>query len=114
MLLSRALLLLPFTLLSCVQAQDKSAAALQHAIQSLPKCAVCCDTTYMSTYTDYVKVQCLMVSVKQSSCQLSDFKCIAQDKALNAQIEKCVQQDCTIREALSTFCFALKSRLSQH
>ncbi|KAF2274394.1 uncharacterized protein EI97DRAFT_127804 [Westerdykella ornata] len=50
----------------------------------------------------YPSLQCLMGSITQSSCQLSDFQCIAQDKPLNAQIETCVKRDCTIREALTT------------
>ncbi|KAJ4299262.1 hypothetical protein N0V90_004506 [Kalmusia sp. IMI 367209] len=79
------LLALLFTLAAHVEAQNSSV-LLQAALEQLPKCAI----------------NCLVTSVSKSACELTDFYCIAHDAPLNAQMELCVQANCTIRESLTT------------
>ncbi|KAF2634256.1 hypothetical protein P280DRAFT_485620 [Massarina eburnea CBS 473.64] len=74
-----------FCLLSCGQAQN-STALLQLAIKTLPQCAL----------------TCIISGVSKSTCELSDFYCIARNKDLNTEITICVQSSCSIRESLTT------------
>ncbi|KAF1972783.1 hypothetical protein BU23DRAFT_508119 [Bimuria novae-zelandiae CBS 107.79] len=75
-----------------VEAQD-STALLQAALEQLPKCAI----------------NCLVSSVSESKCELSDFYCIAHDARLNAGMGLCVQANCTIRESLTTKNFTVRA-----
>ncbi|KAK7185671.1 hypothetical protein DPSP01_007456 [Paraphaeosphaeria sporulosa] len=81
----KALPVLLCSLATHTEAQNSSA-LLQAALTTLPKCAI----------------NCLVTSVKQSTCELTDFYCIAHDAQLNANMEACVQASCTVREALTT------------
>jgi hypothetical protein len=84
-----------------VEAQD-SGALLHIALETLPKCAVSNPHRSPRVLTDEPQINCLVTSVSKSTCELTDFYCIAHDAQLNAQMEICVQANCTIRESLST------------
>lgn len=96
----KGLLLLPFTLLSHVHAQD-STAILEAAIKELPNCAVSLCHKCWCASSNLLQLQCMISAVSKSSCKLSDFYCISRDVELNEKINVCVQANCTIREALS-------------
>ncbi|WXC49335.1 hypothetical protein QX201_009018 [Fusarium graminearum] len=66
-----------------VLAQDPGSSAI---LASLPKCAL----------------ECMAVSVSNSTCDLLDTQCTCRNEQLQAEIEKCVLADCTVRESLST------------
>ncbi|KAF2119774.1 hypothetical protein BDV96DRAFT_642780 [Lophiotrema nucula] len=84
MKLFKALAIISFTLLSCVQAQN-STDILQQAIAHLPKCAL----------------NCMITAIAKSDCELSDFFCITRNEPLMGQIETCIKSNCTVREALT-------------
>lgn len=71
----------------------------------LPSCAV---STYLSRYpvdpepTDNMKLECMGSAMSQTSCAVTDQKCLCTDAKYTAALEKCVLVSCTIRESLST------------
>ncbi|TDZ33861.1 Satratoxin biosynthesis SC1 cluster protein 4 [Colletotrichum spinosum] len=67
---------------SCVAAQGDATSA----VASLPACAQ----------------SCLLKAVSNSPCQATNQTCICTDAPLQAEVEVCVMQNCTLRQGLST------------
>ncbi|KAF2186281.1 hypothetical protein K469DRAFT_631075 [Zopfia rhizophila CBS 207.26] len=79
----KTLAILPFTLLSCVQAQNSSD-VLEAAVKALPECAL----------------NCMLNNIRKSSCELTDFYCLTRNKEFIDTMTKCIKSSCTIRESL--------------
>ncbi|KAJ5504426.1 hypothetical protein N7463_007300 [Penicillium fimorum] len=47
-------------------------------------------------------LDCMMISASQSSCEITDQKCLCSDAHYTAVLQKCVLASCTIRESLTT------------
>ncbi|KAF1964130.1 hypothetical protein BU23DRAFT_547903 [Bimuria novae-zelandiae CBS 107.79] len=76
-------LLVPFIIsISFGLAQDPG---LSPPTETFPKCAL----------------SCLLTSIQDSPCELSDQKCICTNVELQGSIELCVRQSCTVRESLT-------------
>lgn len=53
---------------------------------------------------DFPQAKCLQVSLEaQDKCTATDVACICADKPLNAAIQGCVLQKCTVIDALGGF-----------
>jgi hypothetical protein len=79
---------------------------LQQLAAALPSCAVGRGTfpvvlIISSTKTDIVKLECMKLSLPQSSCAITDQKCQCTDVTYTATLERCVVTTCTIRQSLS-------------
>lgn len=70
---------------------------------------VCCE--FVSTITSRglskvlkprPQISCLTTAIENSSCAITNQTCVCYDEALNAQATACIQDSCTVREALST------------
>jgi hypothetical protein len=98
------LALLFFVLAHCSHAQSQTGSdILQSAIDNLPPCAVCRTNQTNDHEADYgsVQLQCTLLTVGSSTCELTDFDCIKNNKELLNDLTACVKSSCSIREALS-------------
>lgn len=48
------------------------------------------------------QIPCLITAIENSSCAITNQTCICYDEDLSAQATACIQDSCTVREALST------------
>ncbi|KAI1498181.1 hypothetical protein F5X99DRAFT_339973 [Biscogniauxia marginata] len=79
------LLLSALTGIGAAQTSSASSDALTEFISVFPDCAF----------------TCLVNSVADSTCDLTDVPCVCADEALNARAEVCVLQSCTVIESLT-------------
>ncbi|KAM0257017.1 hypothetical protein ACHAQJ_004610 [Trichoderma viride] len=81
--------LLAFAVLAAVPkafSQDAGSASALQAVAEMPPCAR----------------ECLVTSIAKSPCQLTNTTCVCTNPTLQQNMQACVLQSCTIKEALST------------
>lgn len=50
----------------------------------------------------HLQISCLITAIDNSSCAITNETCVCHDEALSAQATACIEESCTVREALST------------